>query len=127
MTRWCELLCCRDVFCTSYCDDYNAGTEAGVAPYPTWSTGTTNDGGDPDSNIWNPAECDTTLMTDDKWFWIKDQPLRSLSELVDVYHNTVGRNCQLMMDMSPDRTGLIPAAHAARYKQLGTLRCSYTD
>ena len=38
------------------------GTESGKAPYPTWSTGTTEDGGDPDSDVWCPAECDTTLQ-----------------------------------------------------------------
>lgn len=39
--------------------------------------------------------------------------------MVDVYHNTVGRNCILALDLAPDRSGLIPAAHAARYKELG--------
>ncbi|CAF5171383.1 unnamed protein product, partial [Rotaria sp. Silwood1] len=42
-----------------------------------------------------------------------------LSELIQVYHETVGRNCMLMLDLTPDRTGLIPSAHARRYKQLG--------
>ncbi|CAF1138623.1 unnamed protein product, partial [Rotaria sordida] len=45
--------------------------------------------------------------------------LRSLSELIQVYHETVGRNCLLMLDLTPDRTGLIPSAYARRYKQLG--------
>lgn len=39
--------------------------------------------------------------------------------MIDVYHNTVGRNCILELDLAPDRSGLIPAEHAARYKQLG--------
>ncbi|CAF3638879.1 unnamed protein product, partial [Rotaria sordida] len=38
------------------------GTEMGVAPDPNWSTGITNDGGDPNSPIFCPAECDTTLQ-----------------------------------------------------------------
>ena len=45
--------------------------------------------------------------------------LRPLTELIRVYHLTVGRSCRLEMDMSPDQSGLIPAAHAARYAQLG--------
>lgn len=96
------------------------GTETGE-PTETgiWSTGVTNDGGDPESPYFAPAECDTTLQTDDRWFWGQDQPLRSIEEMIDVYHSTVGRNCQLELDVAPDRSGLVPARHAARYKQLG--------
>ena len=36
-----------------------------------------------------------------------------------MYHLTVGRNCRLEMDLTPDTTGLIPARYAARYAQLG--------
>jgi alpha-L-fucosidase len=39
--------------------------------------------------------------------------------MIDVYHQTVGRNCLLELDLTPDRSGLIPASYAARYKQLG--------
>ena len=95
------------------------GTEAGEAPDPNWSTGVTNDGGYPGSPYFCPAECDTTLQTEDRWFWGEDQPLRSFEQMVDVYHKTVGRNCMLELDLAPDRSGLIPARHAARYKQLG--------
>jgi hypothetical protein len=45
------------------------GTEMGIAPDPNWSTGESN-GGDPDSPIFNPAECDTTLQNNDRWFWV---------------------------------------------------------
>ena len=44
--------------------------------------------------------------------------LRSLRELIDVYHQTVGRNCVLMLDLTPDRSGVIPPAYAQRYKEL---------
>ncbi|KAJ6436849.1 glycoside hydrolase family 29 protein [Purpureocillium lavendulum] len=39
--------------------------------------------------------------------------------MVDVYHNSVGRNCVLELDVTPDQRGLIPDDHAALYKQLG--------
>lgn len=87
-----------------------------------------NDGGDPTSPYFAPAECDTTLQTEDRWFWGEDQPLRSLDEMIDVYHQTVGRNCLLELDLAPDRSGLIPARHAARYKELGDfIRSCYGD
>ena len=37
------------------------GTEMGAAPDPTWSTGFLK-GGDPSSDMWCPAESDTTLQ-----------------------------------------------------------------
>jgi alpha-L-fucosidase len=39
--------------------------------------------------------------------------------MIQVYHQTVGRNCLLMLDLVPDRRGLIPTDHAVRYKELG--------
>ena len=48
------------------------GNELGHAPDPTWSTGLDN-GGDPDSPIFIPAECDTTLQQFDRWFWVRDK------------------------------------------------------
>ncbi|KAK7731783.1 hypothetical protein SLS53_008604 [Cytospora paraplurivora] len=93
--------------------------KSGLPNEEIWSTGVTNDGGDPTSKYFAPAECDTTLQTEDRWFWGKGQPLRSLDEMIDVYHQTVGRNCLLELDLAPDRSGLIPARHAARYKELG--------
>ena len=95
------------------------GNENGHAPEENWSTGVSNDGGHPSSPYFCPAECDTTLQQQDRWFWGQHSRLRSIEEMIDVYHNTVGRNCMLELDLSPDRSGLIPAEYAARYKQLG--------
>ena len=36
-----------------------------------------------------------------------------------MYHQTVGRNCVLLLDLTRDCTGLIPPAYARRYKELG--------
>jgi alpha-L-fucosidase len=85
----------------------------------TTFSGISNDGGDPTSPYYCPSIADTTLQTGDRWFYGVDQPLRSFEELVEVYHRTVGRNSLLELDVSPDRTGLVYASHAARYKQLG--------
>ncbi|OBT53599.1 hypothetical protein VE04_07443 [Pseudogymnoascus sp. 24MN13] len=95
------------------------GTETGQAPKENWSSGVTKGGGDPHSPYFCPAECDTTLQTGDRWFFRVNQPLRSLKEMIDVYHKTVGRNCLLELDLAPDRSGLVPAGQVARYKQLG--------
>ena len=46
------------------------GNEYGDAPDPNWSTGL-NGGGDPNSTVFCPAECDTTLQIFDRWFWVR--------------------------------------------------------
>ena len=51
------------------------GTELGSAPDPNWSTGVTKGGGDPNSTVFCPAECDTTLQSRDRWFWVKNSIL----------------------------------------------------
>ncbi|RJE17814.1 hypothetical protein PHISCL_09851 [Aspergillus sclerotialis] len=84
------------------------GTEEGRAPEENWST-----------PIFCPSECDTTLQNKDRWFYGVNSTIRSLDEMIDVYHNTVGRNCLLELDLTPDRSGLIPEEHAKRYKELG--------
>lgn len=94
------------------------GTEAGEAPDPNWSTGFT-DGGDPTSDAFCPGECDTTLQNGDKWFYNKAVGIRTLGELQDVYHGTVGRNGFLMMDFAPTPEGIIAPDQAAMYKTFG--------
>ena len=94
------------------------GTEAGVAPTADWSTGFRN-GGDPDSDLFQPAESDTTLQNGDQWFYNDNVGIRSLATLITVYHGTVGRNALLMLDFAPDPLGLIADDQVARYAEFG--------
>ena len=104
------------------------GNEDGDAPDPNWSTGLGANGGDPNSPYFAPAECDTTLQQSDRWFYGAGVALRSLSDLVERYHISVGRNCLLQLDLSPDTHGLIAPDHAARYAQLGgVIRACYVE
>ena len=66
-----------------------------------------------------PSESDTTLQLTDSWFYDARDGIRSLAELQDVYHQTVGHNSLLMMDFSPTAEGIIAAEHAARYAEFG--------
>ena len=63
--------CQDDGQCVSNTSVRWIGTESGQAPDPNWSTGVSNDGGDPDSPIFCPAECDTTLQDNDRWFYVR--------------------------------------------------------
>jgi hypothetical protein len=47
--------------------------------------------------------------------------IRALSDLINVYHATVGSNSVLELDFAIDRTGRVDPTHAARYKEVGWL------
>ena len=92
-----------------------AGNEAGTVPYENWNvvdrTGYLR---------WRPVEADTPLRKV-HWFWHPhdEASLKSLSELVDLYNQTVGHGAQLMLGIAPDNSGRVPAADVARLKEFG--------
>jgi alpha-L-fucosidase len=69
---------------------------------------------------WRPAECDTPLHKR-HWFWHPNdaQTLKTLPELMKIYDNSVGHGCQLMLGISPDEQGLLPAPDVARLREFG--------
>ena len=96
------------------------GTESGLpGGAEIWSTG---DGhhGDPTSPVWIPKAADTTLQTGDVWFYEPGQAIRELPDLINVYHQTVGRNAVLELDFAIDRTGRVDPAHETRYTEFGS-------
>ncbi|MFH1740051.1 MAG: alpha-L-fucosidase [bacterium] len=105
------------------------GNEKGIAPYPTWQTVkkenaisgvSTGEHSDPDGDTWLPMEMDTTLL-DHKWFWAPntDHMMKSLHQLMEIYYASVGRGGVLLLNSTPDTTGLIPESHIQRYKEFG--------
>eukprot|EP01116_Phalansterium_solitarium_P001463 TRINITY_DN1125_c0_g1_i1.p1 TRINITY_DN1125_c0_g1~~TRINITY_DN1125_c0_g1_i1.p1 ORF type:complete len:636 (-),score=230.29 TRINITY_DN1125_c0_g1_i1:205-1947(-) len=95
------------------------GTEDGNPSYPTWSTGCDAFSGDPSAPDFCPAACDTTLQEGDTWFFVPGTPVRTLAELIPIYHSTAGQNGVLELDFAVDRTGRIDFAHAERYADFG--------
>jgi len=98
------------------------GTESGKpdCPQGIWSLGGSFCG-DPNSTDFIPKTCDTTLQTFDHWFW---QPpstsIRNLSQLIQIYHDTVGNNGVLELDFAIDRDGLVAPEHEIMYRALGS-------
>ncbi|KAF6160288.1 hypothetical protein GIB67_019057 [Kingdonia uniflora] len=94
------------------------GDEMGYAGCTSWSTinrtllkigdgsivGYLNTG-DPRGTDWVPAECDVSIRPG--WFWHKSQTPKSLSQLLNVYYKSVGRNCVLLLNVPPNSAGLI--------------------
>jgi alpha-L-fucosidase len=69
---------------------------------------------------WRPAEADTPLRKL-HWFWHPNDEasLKSLSELVTLYDQTIGRGGQLMLGLAPDSRGLLPDNDAKRLEEFG--------
>ncbi|XP_028773235.1 alpha-L-fucosidase 1-like [Neltuma alba] len=72
--------------------------------------------GDPKGRDWIPAECDVSIRKG--WFWHKSESPKRLSELLDIYYNSVGRNCVLLINVPPNTNGLISDNDARRLKEL---------
>jgi alpha-L-fucosidase len=107
------------------------GNEDGAAPDPTWSTGSCQmgnaghgplpPGGDPNDPNWCPAEVDSTLQANDAWFFQPPEinPLNSLAALVASYHQSLGRNSNWLLGLSPAPNGTLAPQHVALTAQLG--------
>ncbi len=103
------------------------GTEHGFAPYPCWNTidwkpgETPKEGpGTPMGNLWCPAECDVSILRPN-WFWREgsDRNILSLDALVEIYYMSVGRGVNLLLNITPDGHGEIPAAQIRRLQEFG--------
>lgn len=95
------------------------GNEAGVAPLPTWNTAmgtrfSVNADGDTklvESPLWLPAECDCTMRWRNWFFEEADvHTVKPIEELMGLYYLSVGRGANLLINIGPDRRGLLPDA-----------------
>lgn len=105
-----------------YADIRWVGNEEGHAPEENWNV---IDGYE--VLRWRPAEADTPLRKG-HWFWHPggESRLKSLDELIDTYHKTVGRGAQLVLGLAPDNRGLLPEVDLKRLEEFGAwLRRTY--
>ncbi|GAB2265315.1 hypothetical protein Dimus_000379 [Dionaea muscipula] len=72
--------------------------------------------GDSRGTDWVPPECDVSIR--EGWFWHRSQQPKNLTQLLELYFNSVGHNCLLLLNVPPDTTGLISEADAKRLKEL---------
>ncbi|XP_042469778.1 putative alpha-L-fucosidase 1 isoform X2 [Zingiber officinale] len=108
------------------------GDELGVAGSTCWSLfnksaatiGGTNEPyarhGDPAGIDWVPAECDVSIRSG--WFWHSSEHPKSALDLLDIYYNSVGRNCFLILNVPPNSTGLISDEDLEVLQDFATLR-----
>jgi alpha-L-fucosidase len=57
---------------------------------------------------WAPAECDARLTNN--WFWHPGDTIRSPDELENMYYDSVGRNCNLLLNVPPNKEGVFDRA-----------------
>lgn len=78
--------------------------------------------------FWYPSEVDVSIRPG--WFYHTDQDnqVKSLAHLADIYFQSVGYNSVLLLNIPPDKNGLIHEADARRLEELATyLRHTFDD
>jgi alpha-L-fucosidase len=55
---------------------------------------------------WYPAEVNTSILYG--WFWAPGKRVKTASDMIDFYYNSVGRNGNMLLNLPPDTRGLIP-------------------
>jgi alpha-L-fucosidase len=80
--------------------------------------------GDPNGRYWMPAMADAPLRGYNgrhEWFWEPgdEAHIYPVQDLVKMYYHSVGRNATLILGVTPDTSGLVPAADADRLHAFG--------
>ncbi|RPI41635.1 MAG: glycoside hydrolase family 29, partial [Bacteroidetes bacterium] len=105
------------------------GNEKGHAGETFWSTisagniviGASDQGylntGDPAGDRWITGQCDVSIRPG--WFYHADEDslVKTPGQLMDIYYRSVGRNGVLLLNLPPDRRGLIHETDAANMQE----------
>lgn len=69
---------------------------------------------------WYPAETNTSIRSG--WFYRDDQQyVKTVDQLVDNWYRSVGGNSVFLLNLTPDRRGLIPEPDASRLIETGRI------
>jgi alpha-L-fucosidase len=112
------------------------GNEKGVAGNPCWATFTPrgekggegmpgdiaeseNNSGTRHGKYWMPAECDVSIRPG--WFWheAENSKVKTPKELFELYLVSVGRGASFLLNVPPDRRGLLNEADTASLREFG--------
>lgn len=70
--------------------------------------------GHADGTLWIPSETDVSIRPGWYYHASEDHKLKSLSQLTDIYYESVGRNSLLLLNLTPNQEGLIPEQDSLR-------------
>ena len=112
------------------------GNEKGIAGETCWATYTPhspnggpgapgdviaaeNTTGTRNGKFWMPAECDVSIRPG--WFWhpSENQKVKNARQLLDLYYDSVGRGASFLLNVPPDRRGLIYDTDALSLREFG--------
>lgn len=115
------------------------GNEQGIAGDPCWAAydpvgaggGAASPGdvresespaGHRHGSRWLPAECDVSIRPG--WFWHERENARvkTAAQLADLYYQSVGRGANLLLNVPPNRDGLLSAEDRASLESFGEYR-----
>jgi alpha-L-fucosidase len=115
------------------------GNERGIAGDPSWATfdpvavdggpaspGDVRDKESPtghrNGSRWLPAECDVSIRPG--WFWHERENARvkTPAQLIDLYYKSVGRGATFLLNVPPNRDGLLNPEDVASLKAFGEYR-----
>ncbi|MEN7551474.1 discoidin domain-containing protein [Rapidithrix thailandica] len=69
---------------------------------------------------WYPAETNTSIRHG--WFYRdEEQYVKTVNELLDTWYRSVGGNTVFLLNLTPDRRGLIPDKDAERLREVGRI------
>lgn len=74
-----------------------------------------------DNLIWYPAEVDVSIRRG--WFWSKDENItvKSGKRLFNLYLNSVGKNCTLLLNVPPTAEGVIHKRDVKALEEMGRM------
>jgi alpha-L-fucosidase len=115
------------------------GNERGIAGDPCWgafdpvgadggpaSPGNVREKESPEGHRhgtkWLPAECDVSIRPG--WFWHESENARvkTPAQLIDLYYKSAGRGANLLLNVPPNREGLLQKEDVASLKAFGEYR-----
>lgn len=72
-----------------------------------------------DSKTWLPAECDFKMRKN--WFWREEDndTVKTPVELLGIYYYSVGRGSNMLVNIGPDKHGLLPESDVQSLKKMG--------
>ena len=78
--------------------------------------------GDKNGDVWLPAEVDVSIRPG--WFYSPstDDKVKSVEQLMDIWFGSVGRGGNLLLNVPPDRRGMIHPADSARLMEFKAAR-----
>ncbi len=115
------------------------GNEKGIAGETCWATYTPRSGkgdrpgspgdvnaaqstiGTRNGKFWMPAECDVSIRPG--WFWHKSEndKVRTPQDLMNLYFESTGRGASFLLNVPPDKRGLIYESDAASLRKFGQI------